>query len=63
MDVGIGAYYMISIKALSTISLSQSHWILIHQFIETKWGREREREREEEEEEEEEEEFYLIHLS
>ena len=46
MDVGIGAYYMISIKALSIISLSQHHWILIHEFIETKWGRERERERE-----------------
>ena len=46
MDVGIGAYYMISIKALSIISLSQRHWILIHQFLETKWGRERERERE-----------------
>ena len=45
MDVGIGAYYMISIKALSIISLSQRHWILIHQFIETKWGREREREK------------------
>ena len=45
MDVGIGAYYMISIKALSIISLSQRHWILIHQFLETKWGREREREK------------------
>ena len=61
MDVDIGAYYMVSVKALSIISLSKRHWILIHQFIETKWGREREREREEEEEEEEEE-FYLIHL-
>ena len=37
MDVGIGAYYMISIKALSIISLSQRQL----------------REREEEEEEEE----------
>ena len=37
MDVDILAYYMISIKALSIISLSQRHWILIHQFIETKW--------------------------
>ena len=45
MDEGIGAYYMISIKALSIISLSQRHWILIHQFLETKWGREREREK------------------
>ena len=46
MDVDIGAYYMVSVKALSIISLSKRHWILIHQFIETKWGRERERERE-----------------
>ena len=45
MNVRIGAYYMISIKALSIISLSQRHWILIHQFLETKWGREREREK------------------
>jgi hypothetical protein len=37
VDVDIGAYYMISIKVMSIISLSQHHWILIYQFVETKW--------------------------